>query len=130
MKFKILFCIRCCENFVLSFSFSIYMNLMCPFILNSPFMVSALTTHIFELFAFEFKVRRGWKSSYLNYSLIHSFCCYRKLVRCPGNTEIRIFKLLSKYIADPLLAKKFVDILLPFLSKRVQGSGKNILKLY
>ncbi|XVF65313.1 hypothetical protein PTKIN_Ptkin09bG0238000 [Pterospermum kingtungense] len=46
----------------------------------------------------------------------------RKLVRCPGETEIRIFKLLSKYIRDPLLAKKFVDILLPFLSKRVQGS--------
>ncbi|XP_021290199.1 small subunit processome component 20 homolog isoform X1 [Herrania umbratica] len=47
----------------------------------------------------------------------------RKLVRCPGETEIRIFKLLSKYIRDPLLAKKFVDILLPFLSNRVQGSG-------
>ncbi|KAL4289520.1 hypothetical protein GQ457_14G012480 [Hibiscus cannabinus] len=46
----------------------------------------------------------------------------RKLVRCPGETEIRIFKLLSKYINDPLLAKKFVDILLPFLSKRTQGS--------
>ncbi|XP_022722560.1 small subunit processome component 20 homolog isoform X3 [Durio zibethinus] len=46
----------------------------------------------------------------------------RKLVRCPGETEIRIFKLLSKYIRDPLLAKKFVDILLPILSKRVQSS--------
>ncbi|KAE8708758.1 Non-imprinted in Prader-Willi/Angelman syndrome region protein [Hibiscus syriacus] len=46
----------------------------------------------------------------------------RKLVRCPGETEIRIFKLLSKYIRDPLLAKKFVDVLLPFLSKRVQDS--------
>ncbi|MBA0664450.1 hypothetical protein Goklo_004447, partial [Gossypium klotzschianum] len=46
----------------------------------------------------------------------------RKLVRCPGQTEIRIFKLLLKYIRNPLLAKKFVDILLPFLSKRVQGS--------
>ncbi|MBA0870529.1 hypothetical protein Goshw_013714, partial [Gossypium schwendimanii] len=46
----------------------------------------------------------------------------RKLVRCPGETEIRIFKLLLKYIRNPLLAKKFVDILLPFLSKRVQGS--------
>ncbi|KAE8688414.1 small subunit processome component 20-like protein isoform X2 [Hibiscus syriacus] len=46
----------------------------------------------------------------------------RKFVRCPGETEIRIFKLLSKYISDPLLAKKFVDVLLPFLSKRVQGS--------
>ncbi|KAA3480361.1 small subunit processome component 20-like protein isoform X2 [Gossypium australe] len=46
----------------------------------------------------------------------------RKLVRCPGETEIRIFKLLLKYIRNPFLAKKFVDILLPFLSKRVQGS--------
>ncbi|XVE81263.1 hypothetical protein DITRI_Ditri15bG0049500 [Diplodiscus trichospermus] len=45
----------------------------------------------------------------------------RKLVRCPGETEIKIFKLLSKYIRDPLLAKILVDILLPFLSKRVQG---------
>ncbi|OMO92169.1 Down-regulated-in-metastasis protein [Corchorus capsularis] len=46
----------------------------------------------------------------------------RKLVRCPGETEIRIFRLLSKYIKDLLLATKFVDILLPFLSKRVQSS--------
>lgn len=67
--------------------------------------------------------------STLNYSSIHSFCCYRKLVRCPGETEIRIFKLLLKYIRNPFLAKKFVDILLPFLSKRVQGSGKNVLEL-
>ncbi|OMO88554.1 Down-regulated-in-metastasis protein [Corchorus olitorius] len=46
----------------------------------------------------------------------------RKLVRCPGETEIRIFRLLSKYIKDLLLATNFVDILLPFLSKRVQSS--------
>ncbi|KAL5542673.1 hypothetical protein UlMin_010383 [Ulmus minor] len=46
----------------------------------------------------------------------------RELVKCPGQTEMRIFKLLSKYIKDPLLAKKFVDILLPFLAKGAQNS--------
>lgn len=52
------------------------------------------------------------------------------MVRCPGETEITIFRLLSKYIKDSSLAKKFVDILLPFLSKRVIGSGKNLFKNY
>ncbi|PON57236.1 Coatomer beta subunit [Trema orientale] len=46
----------------------------------------------------------------------------RKLVKCPGETEIRIFKLLSKYVKDPLPARKFIDILLPFLAKGVQNS--------
>ncbi|KAF5740542.1 small subunit processome component 20 isoform X1 [Tripterygium wilfordii] len=47
----------------------------------------------------------------------------RKLVKHPGEMEIRIFKLLSKYISGPSLARKFIDILLPFLTKRVQNSG-------
>ncbi|KAK9281533.1 hypothetical protein L1049_004436 [Liquidambar formosana] len=46
----------------------------------------------------------------------------RKLVKCPGERELRIFKLLLKYIKDPFLARKFVDILLPFLTKRAQNS--------
>ncbi|XP_062109162.1 uncharacterized protein LOC133819824 isoform X2 [Humulus lupulus] len=46
----------------------------------------------------------------------------RKLVKYPGETEIRIFKFLSKYVKDPMPARKFIDILLPFLSKGVQSS--------
>ncbi|GAV59009.1 LOW QUALITY PROTEIN: DRIM domain-containing protein, partial [Cephalotus follicularis] len=46
----------------------------------------------------------------------------RKLVKYPGEQEIRIFKLLSKYIKDPSSARKFVDILLPFLAKGDQHS--------
>jgi U3 small nucleolar RNA-associated protein 20 len=69
------------------------------------------------------------------------FFCTRKLVKCPGEREIRIFKLLSKYIKDPLLlskyikdpllatkfvATKFVDILVPFIRKRAKNCGKNL----
>ncbi|CBI17281.3 unnamed protein product, partial [Vitis vinifera] len=46
----------------------------------------------------------------------------RKLVKYPGETELRIFKLLSKYIKDPLQARKFIDNLLPFLGKKAQNS--------
>uniref|UniRef100_A0A2P2MF27 Uncharacterized protein n=1 Tax=Rhizophora mucronata TaxID=61149 RepID=A0A2P2MF27_RHIMU len=46
----------------------------------------------------------------------------RKLAKCPGETHLRIFKLLLKYIRDELLARKFVDILLPLLSKRTKNS--------
>lgn len=53
-----------------------------------------------------------------------SFFCTRKLVKCPGERDIRIFKLLSKYIKDPLLARKFVDVLLPFIAKRAKVSRK------
>ena len=46
----------------------------------------------------------------------------RILVKYPGETELRIFKLLSKYIKDPLQARKFIDNLLPFLGKKAQNS--------
>ncbi|KAM6565406.1 hypothetical protein CsatA_024534 [Cannabis sativa] len=46
----------------------------------------------------------------------------RKLIKDPGEGEIRIFKFLSKYVKDPMSARKFIDILLPFLSKGVQSS--------
>lgn len=46
----------------------------------------------------------------------------KKLVKHLGERELRIFELLSKYIKEPLLATKFVDILLPFLAKRTQDS--------
>ncbi|KAB1216916.1 hypothetical protein CJ030_MR4G016071 [Morella rubra] len=45
----------------------------------------------------------------------------RKLLKCPGERDIRIFQLLSKYVKDPLLARKFVDILLPFISRRAKN---------
>ncbi|XP_048334306.2 uncharacterized protein LOC107422300 isoform X3 [Ziziphus jujuba] len=45
----------------------------------------------------------------------------RKLVKSPGETELRIFNLLSKYIKDPPSARKFVDILLPFITKGVEN---------
>lgn len=44
----------------------------------------------------------------------------RKVVRNPGEKELTVFKLLTKYIKEPLAARKFVDILLPLLAKRSQ----------
>ncbi|THG05804.1 hypothetical protein TEA_026415 [Camellia sinensis var. sinensis] len=46
----------------------------------------------------------------------------RKLVKSPGERELNIFKLLSKYIKDPSSASKFVDIMLPMLMKGAQNS--------
>lgn len=51
----------------------------------------------------------------------------RKLLKHPGETEVRIFKILPKYINDALPARKFVDILLPVLANGAQDSGSNIL---
>ncbi|PIA45006.1 hypothetical protein AQUCO_01700514v1 [Aquilegia coerulea] len=48
----------------------------------------------------------------------------RKSVKWPGKTELRIFKLLSTYISEPLAAMKFVDILLPFMTKKAQNSDE------
>lgn len=50
----------------------------------------------------------------------------RKLVKCPGERELSVFKLLSKYITDPKTAVKFVDILLPLLTKRPQNSDAHV----
>lgn len=47
----------------------------------------------------------------------------RKLVKRPGESQVKIFKLLPKYVQDPLLAGKFLDILLLFLSKDAENSG-------
>lgn len=46
----------------------------------------------------------------------------RKLIKCPGERELNIFKLLLKYIKHPSEASQFVDILLPVLAKGVQNS--------
>ncbi|KAG5549083.1 hypothetical protein RHGRI_014451 [Rhododendron griersonianum] len=47
----------------------------------------------------------------------------RKLVKCPGERELSIFRLLSKYIKDLSSASKFVDIMLVLLTKGVQDCG-------
>ncbi|KAK8473806.1 hypothetical protein PHAVU_001G253000 [Phaseolus vulgaris] len=62
--------------------------------------------------------------------LMDSMCCLfrrdnairRKLIKSPGETVIRIFKLLPKYIKEAEFAKQFVDILLLFLEKKTQNS--------
>ncbi|KAI9195334.1 hypothetical protein LWI28_013950 [Acer negundo] len=60
-------------------------------------------------------------------------CCFksatkRKLVKSSGEVEIKIFEVLSKYIKDPLQAKTFVEILLPFLEKGVKDSVVKVLR--
>ncbi|KAG8377667.1 hypothetical protein BUALT_Bualt08G0056700 [Buddleja alternifolia] len=45
----------------------------------------------------------------------------RQFVKFPGKREFTIFKMLSKYVKEPLAAKTFVDILLPLLTKRHQN---------
>ncbi|XP_021894298.1 U3 small nucleolar RNA-associated protein 20 [Carica papaya] len=52
----------------------------------------------------------------------HDNASKRKSHKYLGGNEVRIFKLLSKYIKDPLQARTFIDILLPFLAKRVEDS--------
>ncbi|KAL7121582.1 hypothetical protein ACP275_02G190700 [Erythranthe tilingii] len=57
---------------------------------------------------------------------LHSFftnykATKRQLVNFPGKREFTIFNLLSKYVKEPPTAKKFVDILLPLLTKRHQN---------
>ncbi|OVA05421.1 Down-regulated-in-metastasis protein [Macleaya cordata] len=61
----------------------------------------------------------------LIYSLHSLFQCHKEKQRkWPGKTELRIFKLLSKYIVEPLAAKQFVDILLPFLGNKSKNSDE------
>ncbi|CAK8567091.1 unnamed protein product [Lathyrus sativus] len=62
--------------------------------------------------------------------LMNSICCLfesdnaskRKLIKSPGETLIRIFKFLPKYIKEAEFAKRFVDVLLPFLEMKTQSS--------
>ncbi|KAK2393598.1 ARM repeat superfamily protein [Trifolium repens] len=61
--------------------------------------------------------------------LMDSICCLfgsdnaakRKLIKSPGETVLRIFNFLPKYIKEAELAKRFVDILLLFLEKKLQS---------
>lgn len=50
----------------------------------------------------------------------------RKSVRCPGEQELNVFRLLSKYIKDPSTAGTFVDVLLPLLSKKSQNTDEQV----
>ncbi|KAH0641401.1 hypothetical protein KY285_037987 [Solanum tuberosum] len=54
----------------------------------------------------------------LHHLFVHDGAHKRKIVKYPGEKELNVFKLLSKHIKGPLAARKFLDILLPLLSKR------------
>ncbi|XP_058078049.1 uncharacterized protein LOC131226271 isoform X2 [Magnolia sinica] len=54
----------------------------------------------------------------------------RKSAMWPGKTELRIFKLLVKYIKDPLEARKFVDIMLPLLARKALDSDECVEGLH
>lgn len=54
----------------------------------------------------------------LHHLFVHDGAQKRKIVKYPGEKELNVFKLLSKHIKGPLAARKFLDILLPLLSKR------------
>ncbi|XP_058732408.1 U3 small nucleolar RNA-associated protein 20-like isoform X2 [Vicia villosa] len=66
--------------------------------------------------------------------LMDSICCLfesdsastRKLIKSPRETLIRIFKFLPKYIKEQDMAKRFVEILLPFLEMKTQSSDVRI----
>ncbi|KAJ0799093.1 putative down-regulated-in-metastasis protein [Helianthus annuus] len=69
-----------------------------------------------------FKKCRGCKCQLQNssgclYNYYLNWSC-RKSLKPSDGKELSIFKLLPKYIEDPSLAKKFVDILLPSLTKK------------
>ncbi|KAJ8506605.1 hypothetical protein OPV22_007491 [Ensete ventricosum] len=50
--------------------------------------------------------------------LLQSRKVHRKCTTWPGTTELRIFKLLVKYVTDPTIAGQFVDILMPLFKKK------------
>ncbi|KAK4356825.1 hypothetical protein RND71_022435 [Anisodus tanguticus] len=57
---------------------------------------------------------------------VHDGATKRKIVKYPGEKELNVFKLLSKHIKGPLAARKFLDILLPLLSKRSNDPGQRL----
>ncbi|CAH9107367.1 unnamed protein product [Cuscuta epithymum] len=60
--------------------------------------------------------------SSLHYLFVNDGPRKRKFTKYPGENELNVFKLLSKYIDEPLAAKKYVDVLLPLLSKKSHTS--------
>lgn len=45
-----------------------------------------------------------------------------------GRRELRIFKMLARYIKDSSIARNFLDILLPLLRKKDISSGMTFLQ--
>lgn len=91
---------------------------------------------VFSLLKLCFVISRSWSFPMFNIYLFNNlfwanrspiidlkflFFCTRKFVKYFGETVIRILKLLSKCIKDPIssgeTARKFVNMLLPFLAK-------------
>lgn len=57
---------------------------------------------------------------------LHLLCYgYRKSSVSSWMTELRIFKLLVKYVNDPFAAAQFVNILLPIFKKKALNSGED-----
>uniref|UniRef100_A0A7N1A2N7 ARM repeat superfamily protein n=1 Tax=Kalanchoe fedtschenkoi TaxID=63787 RepID=A0A7N1A2N7_KALFE len=53
----------------------------------------------------------------------------RKLQKCPRERELIILKLLGKYIKDPMLAGKLVDILLPVFRKKFLDTDTGLVAI-
>lgn len=49
---------------------------------------------------------------------------YRKSGTWLGQRELRLFKLLLNYISDPSAAENFIDLILPFFSKKDLNNGE------
>ncbi|XP_077215224.1 ARM repeat superfamily protein [Tasmannia lanceolata] len=58
------------------------------------------------------------------------FISHKGKQRKPGKTELRIFKLLPKYIKEPQSARLFLDIMLSFLAKRPLNSDECVESLH
>ena len=55
---------------------------------------------------------------------------YRKSGTWLGQRELRLFKLLLSYITDPSAAENFIDLILPFFSKKDLNSGEPCLSKF
>lgn len=53
-------------------------------------------------------------------------CCDRKLIKHPGESLIKVFKFLPKYVSNQSLGRKIMDVLLLFLSKGAHNPGKKL----
>lgn len=53
-----------------------------------------------------------------------AFDLYRKSGTWLGQRELRLFKLLLNYISDPSAAENFIDLILPFFSKKDLNTGE------
>lgn len=56
------------------------------------------------------------------------FNIYRRSGTWLGQRELRLFKLLLNYITDSSAADNFIDLILPFFSKKDLNSGKPFIE--